>query len=301
MRRALRRLAGERGEAGLFQLLLAMSMSLAVLGATLSIFSGAEQDNVAANKRTDSDEIARSTLDVIARQLRDLASPTIEQPDAVDQAGPYDIVFETVDPVGPNSADNVSNVERVRYCLGGTDDAGVLYRQEQTWTTATPPGVPSTSACPSSVPAWSSTAQVTTGIVNRIGGQDRPLFTYDASDPSDITLVHAQLYVDTDPLHPPGETWLSTGVYLRNQNRRPSASFTADTAVPGKIVLNGSTSEDPEGEPLEYDWYDGATQIGSGVRFDYAAPSGTTHTITLKVFDPAGLEGDSVPQQVTIS
>jgi hypothetical protein len=290
---------GERGEAGLFQLLLAMAMSLAVLGATLTIFSGAEEINVAANKRTDTDDAARNTLDMIARQLRDLASPTAEQPDAVDKATAYDIVFETVDPVGPNSADNTSNIERVRYCLGGTPGAATLYRQAQRWTSATPPGLPGTSACPSSVPAWSSSTPVAWGITNQAGGQDRPLFTYDAQDTSEITLIHAALYLDSGGTHSPGETALSTGVFLRNQNRKPDGSFTADNAVPGKIVLNGSTSEDPEGEPLDYEWYDSATHVGSGIRFDYAVASGSVHTITLKVYDPAGLEGDSDPQTVT--
>ena len=290
---------GERGEAGLVQLLLAMAMSLAVLGATLTVFSGAEQVNVTANKRTDSEDAARRGLDKLARDLRNLASPTPEQPLAVDKAEPYDLVFETVDPIGPNSADNTSNVERVRYCLGGSQSAGVLYRQDERWTTATPPDLPSTSACPSSVPAWTSTSQVAWGITNVNNGLDRPLFVYDSETNTDVTVVHMNLYVDLDPLHAPGETNLSTGVFLRNQNRRPTAAFTADTSVPGTIVLNGSTSEDPEGEPLTYDWYDGAVKKGSGIRFDYTVASGSTHTMSVKVYDPAGLEDDSPAQAVT--
>jgi hypothetical protein len=290
---------GERGEAGLVQLLLAMAMSLAVLAGTLTIFSGSEETNIRANARTDSEDATRRTLDAIARDLRNLASPTPEQPLAVDSADPYDLVFETVDPVGPNSADNTSNVERVRYCLGGTESAGVLYRQDQRWTSSTPPAAPSTSACPSSVPAWSSSRQVAWGITNRREGLDRPLFHYDSDVNTDISLVRIQAYVDLDPLHEPGETTLSTGVFLRNQNRRPTASFTTNTSVPGSIVLNGSTSSDPEGEPLQYAWYDGAVQKGTGIRFDYAVASGSTHTVSLKVFDPAGLEADSAAQTVT--
>jgi hypothetical protein len=290
---------GERGEAGLVQLLLAMAMSLAVLGGTLTIFSGSEQVNVRANARTDSEDATRRMLDAIARDLRNLASPTPEQPMAVDKSDPYDLVFETVDPVGPNSADNTSNVERVRYCLAGSDAAGVLYRQDERWTTSTPPATPSTSSCPSSVPAWSSSTQVAWGITNRRGGLDRPLFRYDSEVNTDITLVHIEAYVDIDPLHDPGETSLSTGVFLRNQNRRPAASFTADASVPGSIVLNGSTSSDPEGEPLQYAWYDGAVQKGTGIRFDYSVAPGSTHTVSLKVYDPAGLEADSAAQTVT--
>lgn len=290
---------GERGEAGLFQLLLAMAMSLAVLGATLSVFSGAEEINVKSNKRTDSQDATRRALDKLARDLRNLASPTPEQPLAVDVAEPYDLVFETVDPIGPNSADNTSNVERVRYCLGGTESAGILYRQDERWTSASPPAVPSTSACPSSVPAWSSSSQVAWGITNRNAGVERPIFTYDSEATTDITLVHVEAFVDIDPLHGPGESTLSTGVFLRNQNRRPEAAFTADTSVPGSIVLNGSTSSDPEGEPLSYEWYDGTVLKGTGIRYDYSVASGSVHTISLKVYDPAGLEADSAGQTVT--
>jgi hypothetical protein len=292
-------LSGERGEAGLVQLLLAMAMALAVMGATLTIFTGSERVNRQNNDRNESQEAARRGIDLIARELRNLASPTPEQPEAVDLAGPYDIVFETVDPVGPNLADNGSNVERVRYCLGGTASSGILYRQEQRWTTATPPGVPSTTGCPSSVPAWSSSTQVAWGITNVRDGMDRPLFRYDSEVKTDITLIHAQVFLDADPLHGPAETSLSTGVFLRNQNRRPAAAFTAETAVPGSIVLNGSTSGDPEGEPLQYAWYDAGTLKGTGIRFDYQVPSGTSHNIVLKVYDPAGLEGVSEPEQVT--
>jgi hypothetical protein len=292
-------MSGERGEAGLAQLLIAMAMSLAVLGATLSIFNGSERIDRETQARNVSQQHARLAMDNMSRELRNLASPTPEQPEAVDLAGPYDLVFETVDPVGPNLAANGSNVERVRYCLGGTASSGVIYRQEQRWTTATPPAMPSTAACPSSVPAWSTRTQVAWGITNARDGLDRPLFRYDAEQTTDIALIHSQVYVDDDPLHGPSETSLSTGVFLRNQNRRPTAAFTSETAVPGSIVLNGSTSQDPEGEPLQYQWFDGGVYKGSGIRYDYQVPSGSTHTLSLKVYDPAGLEGVSSGQTVT--
>src|SRR4051794_41885081 len=116
-----------------------MGMSLAVLGATLSIFSGSERIDRQTQARNASQESARLAMDLMSRELRNLASPTPEQPEAVDLAGPYDLVFETVDPVGPNLADNGSNVERGRYCLGGPSSAGILYRQGERGAPPPPP------------------------------------------------------------------------------------------------------------------------------------------------------------------
>jgi type II secretory pathway component PulJ len=292
-------MSGERGEIGLMQLLVATAILLVILGATLTVFTTSEQINRNANARNDSQDNARRGLDQLTRELRNLASPTPEQPQAVDAAGPLDLVFQTVDAVGPNSGLNAANVERVRYCLGGTTSAGILYRQEQRWTTQLAPAVPSTTACPSADVQWSVTRQIAFAVTNRNGGVDRPLFTYNAAAAADITSVHAQLFVDLDPARSPPETALSSGVFLRNQNRKPVASFTADTTVPAKVILNGAASSDPEGEALDYQWYDGTTKVGTGIRFDYTVTRGTSHTLQLKVFDPARLEGDAPTQVVT--
>jgi hypothetical protein len=87
-------------------------------------------------------------------------------------------------------------------------------------------------------------------------------------------------------------------VVLRNPNPRPIAQFTATKTAQG-IVLNGSGSYDPEGETLQFVWYDGTTKIGEGIVFTYKVTSGTSHTIKLSVFDPAQLQGDA-PAQVVV-
>lgn len=294
-------MSGERGEVTVAHMLVAMTVMLAVIGATLTVFSAAERLNREAGLRTADQDRARVALDELSAQLRNLASPTNDQPRAIDAAGPYDLVFQTVDRVGPNTGLNAANVMRVRWCLGSAAPA-TLYRQEQRWTTQATPAAPSTAGCPaaSAAGAWSAARIVAQDVVNRRDGLDRPIFTYDSAALSDIASVHAELWVDADVARAPAETPLSSGVFLRNQNRRPVASFTADTTVYGKVVLNGAASADPEGDPLQYVWFDGPDKVGDGVRFDYSVSPGTTRAIQLKVFDLAGLEGVSAPQTVAV-
>jgi hypothetical protein len=207
------------------------------------------------------------------------------------------MVFQTVEPNGPNTGLNASNVKRVRYCLqAGTATTGAkLWRQEQLWTTQSAPALPSTSSSPAS--GWSSQTLVADSIVNTRDGLTRPVFMFNSQTLADVSSIHVDLYVDPDPTRAPIETRISTGVFLRNQNRRPVATFSATRTAQG-IVLNGSTSSDPEGEALSYVWFDGSTKVGTGIVFTYPAPAGTTRTITLKVYDPAALEGVSASQAV---
>jgi hypothetical protein len=100
------------------------------------------------------------------------------------------------------------------------------------------------------------------------------------------------------------ETRLSSGVFLRNQDVPPTAGFTA-TKGTNSITLDGSVSSSPQGSPLTYVWYDGQQKIGPGIVFNYAGTGNPlvltsgAHTISLKVYDPAGVEGDAPAQTVT--
>lgn len=286
------RLRSERGEFSMTAMLVATTIFIVVLGATLTTY---ERFSAEANDVTTRNEIqdrARQVSDAIAKALRNLASPTPEQPQAVDKATAYDLVFKTVDSVGPNAGLNSTNVRRVRYCL---DDTGTVWQQVQTWTTLTPPVSPPTGSCPDS--GWLSSTKLMTKLVNATTGGGVPLFTYDSTVLTDITSIDVQPIIDTKSTGP-AATRLQTGVFLRNQNRRPTASFTATKTQQG-IVLNGSASYDPEGETLQYVWYDGTTKIGEGVTYTYKVVAGTSHTIRLAVFDPAQLEGDA-PSQVVV-
>jgi hypothetical protein len=173
--------------------------------------------------------------------------------------------------------------------------------------------MPSTAACPGT--GWTAGAdrQFITNLVNRYNGQDRPVFTYNSTDVLRVSKVRTSLYVDLDPTKRPLETRLSSGVFLRNQNRVPTADFTATVTADKRLVLNGSGSDDPEGMPLKYQWYvdapsplpdcsltpTAASCLGQGVVFEKTGLSGgASHTVTLVVKDPADLAAN-VSQTVT--
>lgn len=286
----------------LVELLMAMSLMVIMLTAALGTLEQFTVNSNANQVQNQAQDQARTTIDILARQLRNLSSPTPVQPQAVEKNDPYDLVFLSVNPVGPAIAPNGTNSRRIRYCLDSSSPTNeVLWRQTQTWVSATPPPLPSTASCPDKLGGWNPDARVVaTNIVNRSAGQNRPVWYYNSPTLATISSIETDLYLDAQPGRKPGETRLTTGIFLRNQNRPPTASLTAQATGNGHVLLNGSSSADPENQSLNYVWYDGATKVGTGVTLDYvpckspAAPCpGTSHTLQLRVFDPAGLEGDA--------
>jgi prepilin-type N-terminal cleavage/methylation domain-containing protein len=305
----------------LIEVLIAATIMLIVLAASMTLLIVVSANGRLTEQHNDAQDRARVYTDRLARQLRNLASPSLfttdyfAKPEAVDKAEPYDFVFRVVDEQRPGGSLNEANVKRVRYCLNSTNPGdGILYQQEQKWTNAAssaPPALPSTAACPGVGGGWSSTAQVTDALVNRIDGQNRPVFGYNSTDVTRITQVRSELFVDPTPDKRPVESRLATGVTLRNQNRVPVAlaDVRVTDTVGHKAVLNGSGSEDPEGMPLSYQWYvDPPTPLpdcglapkpasckAEGVVADIQLTTGGNHTIVLLVKDPAGLPAtDSV-------
>jgi len=305
-----RTIAGQRGEMTLIGLLVAMVLFLAVLGATLDVFATNERDSRNIQQRSDAQDQVRVAVDALSRQLRNLASPTPQQPQAIDYASPTDLVFQTVSNTGAPTGSNSTNVKRVRWCLA---TGGKLYSQQQTWTTATPPAAPTDRTCPGTGYDAGSTKVFAQNVTNQAGGLSRAVFTFNAptTQLTSISQVHVVLDIDTDGhADTPKETVLSSGVFLRNQNKAPLSSFSWQPATPSGTALNGSDSYDPEEEPLAgYCWYavgapnvssppapcDAGPYIGTGMTFTY---TGGYKQIYLVVKDAEGLTGTSATQTI---
>ena len=326
----MRRLAEERGMT-LIELLIAATLTLVVTGATLTLLAVTARHQRLLEQHNEAQQQVRSSLDFLARDLRNLASPLNlasttsmgchgARPGPVGRNLPYDLIYCAVADIKPASTANAANVKRVRYCLDSANpERGVIWQQTQTWTTAAPPAMPSDTACPGA--NWNEHSRIVSdAVVNRAGAQQRPLFRY-AGEPGAITgtddaaralisRVRADVYVDGDTSRSPREAHLATALFLRNQNREPVASFTIDVLNPllPLLELNGTASQDPESQRLRFQFYmdppsplpdcDVPTPNASCImpaspRAQITPPAGP-HTFVLVVRDPAGLRGTMV-------
>ena len=147
------RLADERGFT-LIELLIGMICSILILSATLSTFENMVRVDKDNNQRNDTAELARTALDVQARQLRNVAK-RVSSP-VIDTVSAYDLIFQTSDP----------SRTWVRYCLD-TTTAPASTERGRLWvgelavpdsTVTTPVTAGMRSGCPSSSTAGTFSA-----------------------------------------------------------------------------------------------------------------------------------------------
>jgi type II secretory pathway pseudopilin PulG len=304
----------------LVELLVAMGLSLIVIGSVVAILTVFLNDSRYNQLRDQAQNDSRSMVDRLSRDLRSAASPTAGSSGLLENAGSYDLVFQTVSPSTVYTG-NPSNQYRVRYCLDGSL---TMWRQTQTWTSVSAPSVPDTSNCPSTSNQWAQKSGGSpccielTDVTNEIGGDTtRPLFTYGPTGWSSIAQiqeVQVNVLTDLNPGHLPGPSpQLTSGIFLRNANAPPVSNFTVSQTATGSstrdVVLNGSGSTDPNGQTLSYQWYNGGsctaptspfspgnTQVYDAGNFS----TGANQTFLLVVTDTAGLTNCS-SQTVAIS
>lgn len=301
-------LSAERGTT-LIEMLVVIALMIPVLSVTLGSFELFDRTNRTTQLQNDAQDQARTLIDRQAKELRNLASPqngTADQRNSLDKLGAYDIIFKTVDPVKQSGSENERNVRRVRYCVeGGTASPGTLWAQSQTWIAPTTPPVPAAAAgadapCPDRGDStWQSTRVAAENIVNRYGGADRPIWSYNAPLAEDVTAVREALFVDVNPGKAPLESKLSSGVFLRNQNREPVAAISVSVQSGGRLLLNGSASTDPEGRPLTFAWTLDGGQPRKGIVSSYEGVGSGPHTVELTVKD-GSLLSQPVSQEVTV-
>ncbi len=302
-------IAQDEGGFTLIELLVAMTLMLIVLSATLDAFAGFSRNSQAVNVKNDAQQDVRAFTDQLARELRNAVSSGAPIPSPLEKASAFDLMFQTVDR-GIVPAGNPANLKRVRYCLANsttTPNSERLLKQTQKPPTAAPP--PNTS-CPSSDPAWTETTTVADRLVNREPGQSRPAFVYaytptTSANLTDISGIQTSLFVNREPGKTRNTAELTSAVRLRNTNRAPTAAFSA-TVQNGHVLLNGSSSQDPEGESLTFQWFLGGAAIAGATdsRLDYYPPpaglASGTYSFSLRVTDSGNLPNDSMATVVTV-
>jgi prepilin-type N-terminal cleavage/methylation domain-containing protein len=275
----MKRLGEERGMT-LIELLVTMAITTVIFGSTLSVLDVFQSNNRFDQLRNENQDTARTTLDRLSRQLRNIVARTTSTgavPGALEVAEPYEIVFETVDTSKATSGKNKVNAMRVRYCLNDSEPENeILWEQVRRWESEEAPALPSSKSCPdtnvgASEADWNTSTQVVQHVTNRNGGQGDPkskeqegrwLFTYSAKETPEILSVNTNIFVNINPKQiRPGESQLTSGVSLRNANRVPVAEFTATEEGNRQVRLNASASYDPDGLSLTYKWWDNGAEL----------------------------------------
>lgn len=294
----MRSIRDERGFT-LIEMLVTMSITVVIFGATLSLLDFFQSNNRFDQLRNENQDMARTTVDRLSRQLRNIVARTTSSgavPGALEQAEDYAITFQTIDAT-KTSSEGKFHAMRVRYCLEDSNpEDEILWEEVKRWE-ATEPEAPSSTACPDRTSGhWDTFAQVVPHVTNRIGGQTRPLFSYSAKETPEILAVNTDLFINITPKETrPGESELTSGVSLRNANRRPIASFTATEEGNRTVRLNASASYDPDGLSLTYKWWDNGAELLTTSQ-QYVTPAlslSSKNKFKLKVTNPGGLSAET--------
>jgi prepilin-type N-terminal cleavage/methylation domain-containing protein len=200
--RSHHRLAAEEGFT-LTELLVAMTISVIVLLATLDVFD-AFTNGVAANTRlTDATGSARRQVATMVSGLREAGAPG--EAATIQQALPNDIVF--VSTAWPGQSDvGVGNAKHIeRYCLD-TSTRKVWFNGLKAGTSGSPlPG----SACPSTNSGWTSDL-VASDVLNTAAD---PLFSYGSTNP--VRSIAIRLLIEGGTALKSRALVLRSGVALR--------------------------------------------------------------------------------------
>jgi len=316
----------------LIELLVAMTISLVVFGAALTLLDSYLRQSNAATKRLDAQDRVRLAVDRIVRDLRNVSSP-LTAPKLLERATPYDVVFQTIGTPSGGASGNVSGIERVRYCIPQDTSSGSagqeeLIAQVQTWTTSAPAADPwssdptQTIACPdltftpaTGQPVYTVLAQAVMNRYRQTTGY--PAFSFNngldgnsiaATDLPQISTIQVNLRVNPTPSLSGATTQVQSSAYLRNKQHAPVAQFTYTATGSGGVILNAGQSYSPDNEQLSYAWActlpspcpaASSLSIASTGLVSWK-PGAGAYTVALTVTDETGVQ-TTTTQQVTVT
>ncbi|TMK24834.1 MAG: hypothetical protein E6G62_07120, partial [Actinobacteria bacterium] len=106
-----------------------------------------QRNNTVDQQRSEVQDNARSAMDQIARQLRNVAAPNAGSPGALLTTKNYSMIFDTIDSTsGYAWGENKSHTMMVRYCLNNSNSENeVLWMQFRRWKEAAGPETPTPS------------------------------------------------------------------------------------------------------------------------------------------------------------
>lgn len=259
----------------LVEVLVAMTISLLVMGSLYTAFAGFETTHRRTTNLNDAQDATRTSVDAMVRNLRNATSIT--------RLDGYDIRFNTDRPdfgVAPSSAGY-----RVRYCLETAQSK--LWMQVAPANTADPG-----SDCPAA--GWGTSSRtIATQVVNRRDGRDRPLFPLAAGARS----IRVDLWSRAMRSAPGPEVHLESAVFVRSLSQGPGQTgnppnapgpSTCSNDATGRplLTIDQSATRDANGNPVNITVSENGSVIGQGsqVRLTPGA-----HNLTITLTDVLGV------------
>jgi type II secretory pathway pseudopilin PulG len=292
-------LRSERGFM-LTELLIAMVMTIAVLGTAVGVFAKFANEQGRSERQGLAEDASRQLLDRISNDLRDAMSDGTSGSQPIERATGTDIVYLAPGDSVSATTTNPRGLRHTRYCLDTSNPQNELvYYQTLAYDSQSRKTPPSGTSCPTS--GYTTQSVVASFIVNQAQSPAVALFTTPTDSFGNVIDVYMRAFVDIDPSKDPPATDLQSSVTLRNLNHPPTAAVTCQAQSNGHALCDASGSIDADGQSLSFSWaMDGATLASTGYNLDQGGlASKSTHTFTVTVTDSSGV-ASSASQSVTM-
>lgn len=260
----------------LVELLVVLTISMLMLGSLYTAFAGFQESSTRTARLVNAQEATRSTMQAMARNLRNASQVT---------RADYDIRFQTDRPdfgIAHSQAGYSA-----RYCLEESS--------RRVWLQVAPANAPPHgAACPDA--GWGAQSRIIAeGVANRADGQARPLFPVANGDRS----IRVDLWLRGSP-QSAQEVHLESGVFVRSLSQQaleprqpPECEESTDGGGP-LLVIDQTAIVDADGNPLLITVVENGSVIGQGHRVRLTPG---THDLTIIFTDVLGV---TTTDQVTV-